>query len=91
MLRKVRHENIVLFMGVCMNPPNLCIVTEYIKGKSLHFYIHERGKAYTERESMQIMEQVTACCTDTVKFEQCFLEILFAWDWFENEIYLKFY
>ncbi|XP_063684015.1 kinase suppressor of Ras 1-like isoform X3 [Bolinopsis microptera] len=60
MLRKVRHENIVLFMGVCMNPPNLCIVTEYIKGKSLHFYIHERGKAYTERQSMQIMEQVSA-------------------------------
>ena len=58
MLRKVRHENIVLFMGVCMNPPNLCIVTEYIKGKSLHFYIHERGKTYTERQSMQIMEQV---------------------------------
>lgn len=60
MLRKVRHENIVLFMGVCMNPPNLCIITEYLKGKSLHFYIHEQGKAFTERQSMLIMEQVSA-------------------------------
>ena len=28
MLRKVRHENLVLFMGACMKPPNLAIVTK---------------------------------------------------------------
>ena len=27
MLRKTRHENLVLFMGACMKPPHLAIVT----------------------------------------------------------------
>jgi len=25
--RKVRHKNVVQFIGVCTKPPNLCIVT----------------------------------------------------------------
>jgi hypothetical protein len=25
--RKVRHKNVVQFIGACTNPPNLCIVT----------------------------------------------------------------
>ena len=58
LLRKVRHENVVLFMGFCMDLPNLCIVTEYLKGKSLHSHIHEHGKAFTERQSINIIEQV---------------------------------
>jgi len=59
LLRKVRHENVVLFMGFCMDLPNLCIVTEYLKGKSLHSHIHEHGKAFTERQSINIIEQVS--------------------------------
>ena len=31
--RKTRHENLILFMGACMNPPNLAIVTSLCKGK----------------------------------------------------------
>ena len=27
MLKKTRHDNIVLFMGACMKPPELAIVT----------------------------------------------------------------
>ena len=46
MLRKVRHENIVLFMGVCMNPPNLCIVTEYIKVRSGAVVIYPRDMVF---------------------------------------------
>ena len=30
--RKTRHENVVLFMGACMNPPKLAIVTSLCKG-----------------------------------------------------------
>jgi hypothetical protein len=33
--RKTRHENLILFMGACMNPPKLAIVTSLCKGKSL--------------------------------------------------------
>ena len=31
--RKTRHENLILFMGACMTPPNLAIVTSLCKGK----------------------------------------------------------
>lgn len=30
--RKTRHENLILFMGACMNPPKLAIVTSLCKG-----------------------------------------------------------
>ena len=32
--RKTRHENLILFMGACMNPPKLAIVTSLCKGAS---------------------------------------------------------
>lgn len=35
MLKKTRHENIVLFMGACMKPPLLAIVTSYVNGSTL--------------------------------------------------------
>ena len=33
--RKTRHENLILFMGACMNPPKLAIVTSLCKGKKI--------------------------------------------------------
>lgn len=30
LLRKTRHENLVLFMGACMKPPRLAIVTRWV-------------------------------------------------------------
>ena len=35
--RKTRHENVILFMGACMNPPKLAIVTSLCKGKQQIF------------------------------------------------------
>ena len=31
--RSTRHENVILFMGACMIPPKLAIVTSLCKGK----------------------------------------------------------
>ena len=31
--RRTRHENLVLFMGACMDLPNLAIVTTLMKGE----------------------------------------------------------
>ena len=39
----IRHENIVLFMGACTNPPNLAIVTGVRRGMSLHHHQIVRG------------------------------------------------
>ena len=33
--RKTRHENLILFMGACMNPPKLAIVTSLCKGNPI--------------------------------------------------------
>ena len=30
MLRKTRHENLVLFMGACMKQPHLAVITRYV-------------------------------------------------------------
>nr|VZI36445.1 unnamed protein product [Spirometra erinaceieuropaei] len=34
-LLKTRHENLVLFMGACMKPPNLAIVTQLSKAETI--------------------------------------------------------
>ena len=30
-LSMIRHENVVLFMGACLEPPNLAVITRYVK------------------------------------------------------------
>ncbi|KAL6497932.1 Serine/threonine-protein kinase sty46 [Orobanche hederae] len=39
---KIRHKNVVQFIGACTRPPNLCIVTEYMSGGSLYDYLHKQ-------------------------------------------------
>lgn len=41
-MRKVRHKNIVQFIGACTKAPNLCIVTEYMSGGSVYNYLHQQ-------------------------------------------------
>eukprot|EP00250_Pteridium_aquilinum_P012326 c20659_g2_i1 orf=1-1122(-) len=35
-MRKVRHKNVVQFIGACTRPPHLCIVTEFMSGGSVY-------------------------------------------------------
>ncbi|RWR90653.1 Protein kinase domain-containing protein [Cinnamomum micranthum f. kanehirae] len=41
-LRKVRHKNVVQFIGACTTPPSLCIVTEYMSGGSVYDFLHKQ-------------------------------------------------
>ncbi|KAL5713939.1 non-specific serine/threonine protein kinase [Ranunculus cassubicifolius] len=41
-LRKVRHKNVVQFIGACTRPPSLCIVTEFMSGGSVYDYLHKQ-------------------------------------------------
>uniref|UniRef100_A0A3B3R695 Guanylate cyclase n=1 Tax=Paramormyrops kingsleyae TaxID=1676925 RepID=A0A3B3R695_9TELE len=34
-MRELKHENLVQFFGVCIEPPNICIITQYCKKGSL--------------------------------------------------------
>ncbi|XP_019243225.1 PREDICTED: serine/threonine-protein kinase STY46-like isoform X2 [Nicotiana attenuata] len=40
-LRKVRHKNVVQFIGACTKPPLLCIMTEFMSGGSLYDFLHK--------------------------------------------------
>jgi serine/threonine protein kinase len=38
--RHLRHKRLVSFIGACLEVPNLCLVTEYMPGGSLHHLLH---------------------------------------------------
>ncbi|WCJ25052.1 Mitogen activated protein kinase kinase kinase-related [Euphorbia peplus] len=43
-LSRLRHPNVILFLGACMKPPNLSMVTEYMEMGSLYYLIHMSGQ-----------------------------------------------
>ncbi|KAG9444369.1 hypothetical protein H6P81_015709 [Aristolochia fimbriata] len=42
-LREVRHQNVVQFIGACTKLPELCIVTEFMPGGSLYDFLHKNN------------------------------------------------
>ncbi|XP_075584752.1 kinase suppressor of ras [Dermatophagoides farinae] len=56
--RKTRHDNLVLFMGACMKPPHLAIVTSFCKGLTLHTHIHVRHDKFNLNRTTMIAEQI---------------------------------
>jgi len=42
-LGKLRHPNVVLFMGACTQGPHLCMVTEFLAGGNLFELFHEQA------------------------------------------------
>ncbi|XP_062218720.1 serine/threonine-protein kinase EDR1-like isoform X2 [Phragmites australis] len=43
-LSRLRHPNVILFLGACMKPPHLSLVTEYMEMSSLYNLIHSRAR-----------------------------------------------
>ncbi|XP_071935172.1 uncharacterized protein [Coffea arabica] len=43
-LSRVRHPNVILFLGACTKPPRLSMVTEYMEMGSLYYLIHVSGQ-----------------------------------------------
>ncbi|KAF6135637.1 hypothetical protein GIB67_028208 [Kingdonia uniflora] len=41
-MRKVRHKNVVQFIGASTRPPSLCIVTEFMSGGSVYDFLHKQ-------------------------------------------------
>eukprot|EP00794_Sanderia_malayensis_P013863 gene13863-15311_t len=56
--RKTRHENLILFMGACMEPPTFAIVTSFCKGSTLHQYIHEQNYTFDNNRIIMMITQV---------------------------------
>ncbi|XP_020685351.1 serine/threonine-protein kinase STY46 [Dendrobium catenatum] len=45
-MRKVRHRNVVQFIGACTKPPSLCIVTEFMSGGSVYDILHKQKSSF---------------------------------------------
>ncbi|CAI0410676.1 unnamed protein product [Linum tenue] len=59
-MKRLRHPNIVLFMGAVTHPPHLSIVTEYLSRGSLHKLLHkpEARLMLDERQRLNMASDV---------------------------------
>ncbi|KAH0875816.1 hypothetical protein HID58_073178 [Brassica napus] len=53
-MKKLRHPNIVLFMGAVTRPPNLSIITEFLPRGSLYRLIHRPNNQLDERRRLRM-------------------------------------
>ncbi|KAM7399874.1 hypothetical protein PAMP_019112 [Pampus punctatissimus] len=56
--RQTRHENVVLFMGACMAPPHLAIITSFCKGETLYSVVREKGHLLDINKTRQIAQEI---------------------------------
>ncbi|MCO5582792.1 hypothetical protein L7F22_036691 [Adiantum nelumboides] len=54
LMKRMRHPNVVLFMGAVMRPPNMSIVTEFLPRGSLYRLIHRSNSQIDERRRMRM-------------------------------------
>ncbi|KAJ8505974.1 hypothetical protein OPV22_006860 [Ensete ventricosum] len=59
-LSRLRHPNVILFLGACMKPPHLSMVTEYMEMGSLYYLIHMSGqkKKLSWRKRLKMLRDI---------------------------------
>ncbi|KAF6173995.1 hypothetical protein GIB67_039946 [Kingdonia uniflora] len=59
-LCRLRHPNVILFLGACMKPPQLSMVTEYMEMGSLYYLIHMSGqkKKISWRKRLKMLSDI---------------------------------
>ncbi|XP_060083113.1 kinase suppressor of Ras 1-like [Ylistrum balloti] len=57
-LHRVRHENIALFMGACVDPNHFAVVLSVQDGVSLYDHIHRRKDKMNLQNKIQCLRQV---------------------------------
>nr|XP_015816570.2 kinase suppressor of Ras 1 isoform X3 [Nothobranchius furzeri] len=56
--RQTRHENVVLFMGACMAPPHLAIITSFCKGRTLYSVVRDSKHNLDINKTRQIAQEI---------------------------------
>lgn len=56
--RNTRHDNLEIFMGACMNPTELAIVTTYCKGDTLYDQVHIRKVKFKLDTIIRIAQKI---------------------------------
>jgi len=64
MMRRLRHPCLCLFLGVSLEHPHLCIVTECVRRGSLFDILQEEAAGFTWRRALQIMTDIAR--SDTI-------------------------
>ena len=59
LMKGLRHPNVLLFLGTCINPPDVCIITEYMPLGSLHDLLHRPDVEITWKRNLSIALQVS--------------------------------
>ncbi|XAR50793.1 Non-specific serine/threonine protein kinase [Bertholletia excelsa] len=59
-LSRLRHPNVILFLGACTKPPRLSMVTEYMEMGSLYYLIHLSGqkKKLSWRKRLKMLRDI---------------------------------
>ncbi|XP_074276062.1 putative serine/threonine-protein kinase SIS8 isoform X2 [Silene latifolia] len=58
-LSRLRHPNVILFLGACTKPPRLSMVTEYMELGSLYYLIHLSGqKKLSWRRKLKMLRDI---------------------------------
>ena len=53
-LSQLRHPNVVLYLGCCTKPPNVCIVTEWCAKGSVFDLIHTKNVIINTKRMLQL-------------------------------------
>ena len=62
-LAHIRHENFVLYMGACCEPPRFAIVTSPVKADSLYTHLVTKGLGLSDYSKLSVLRQtVNALC-----------------------------
>ncbi|XP_059829471.1 kinase suppressor of Ras 1 isoform X2 [Hypanus sabinus] len=56
--RQTRHENVVLFMGACMHPPHLAIITSFCKGRTLFSFVRDSKTTLDINKTRLIAQEI---------------------------------
>ncbi|KAK5582848.1 hypothetical protein RB653_004437 [Dictyostelium firmibasis] len=59
---KIRHQNVISFVGCVVSPENLCIVTEYSPIGSLGDLIHEKKAKLSIKQKLRIAIDIARGC-----------------------------
>ncbi|EOA26721.1 hypothetical protein CARUB_v10022809mg [Capsella rubella] len=57
-LSRIRHPNVILFIGACTKPPQLSLVTEYMKRGSLYDLLRTRKRKMSWERILNILRDI---------------------------------
>lgn len=53
-MRRLRHPCLTLFMGLCLEQPYMCIITEFVSRGSLFDLLHDEDSGLTWKRTLGI-------------------------------------